>query len=301
SRPQIAGPPDRSVARAFKNSSIRTKLTVLIVGTTSMALVLAEAGLLGYESWEYRGAATREMSALAEIVAAGSTAALSFGDKQAARETLAALHGDPRLLRAVVYDKAGESFAEYEQPGTGAVSTPARPRADDSYFEHGTLLLFQPIKLTGDRIGTVLLVSSTREVQTRLKRYAGIVTIVLAGSLLLSLLAMARLQRVITGPLAHLSGVAQRVSIERNYALRAEKTASDEIGLLIDSFNGMLAQIQLQEDSLRASQERYALAAQGANDGLWDWNPVTQELYLSPRWKEMLGYADGEIRPSLEE
>ena len=127
SPPQIAAPAPRGLAHAFKNSSIRTKLTLLIVGTTSMALVLAGAGLLGYESREYRGAATREVSALAEILAAGSTAALSFGDKQAARETLAALHGDRRLLRAVVYDKAGESFAAYEQPGTGAAPTPAVP------------------------------------------------------------------------------------------------------------------------------------------------------------------------------
>jgi uridylate kinase len=60
------------------------------------------------------------------------------------------------------------------------------------------------------------------EVQTRLKRYAGIVATVLAGSLLISLLAMARLQRVITGPIGYLSGVAQQVSSERNYALRAK-------------------------------------------------------------------------------
>ena len=110
---------------AIKNSSIRTKLALLIVGTTSVALILAGGGLLTYESRQYRAAATREMSALAEIVAAGSTAALSFGDKQAARETLASLHGDSRMLRAVVYDKTGNSFAAYEQPGTGAAAAPA--------------------------------------------------------------------------------------------------------------------------------------------------------------------------------
>jgi diguanylate cyclase (GGDEF)-like protein/PAS domain S-box-containing protein len=300
SRPQITAPARRSLAEAFKNSSIRTKLLLLIVGTTSVALVLAGAGLLSYESYQYRGEATREMSSLGEILAAGSTAALSFGDRQAARETLGSLHGDPRLLRAVVYDKAGDTFAAYEQPGTGAAAAPGHPRADGDYFEQGTLLLFQPIQFTGERIGTILLVSSMSEVQTRLKRYAGIVVIVLAGSLLISLLAMARLQRVITGPIAYLSSVAQQVSSERNYSLRAKKSADDEIGLLIDSFNGMLSQIQLQEDSLRESEQRYALAAQGANDGLWDWNPVTHQIYFSARWKEMLGYADAEIQPNLE-
>ncbi len=55
------------------------------------------------------------------------------------------------------------------------------------------------------------------------------------------------------------------------------------------------------EDRLRASEQRYALAARGANDGLWDWDLSTDCIYYSDRWKAIVGETDAELRPSLEE
>ncbi|CAK0766519.1 two-component system, sensor histidine kinase [Gammaproteobacteria bacterium] len=56
-----------------------------------------------------------------------------------------------------------------------------------------------------------------------------------------------------------------------------------------------LTQRVLAEEELRESEARYERAVNGANDGIWEWNLVTDEEYLSPRWKQLLGYENHEL------
>jgi diguanylate cyclase (GGDEF)-like protein/PAS domain S-box-containing protein len=54
------------------------------------------------------------------------------------------------------------------------------------------------------------------------------------------------------------------------------------------------------DNALRQSEERYALAVRGANDGVWDWSPVSGEAYWSARWEQILGFAEGELEQRFD-
>ncbi|XTZ10246.1 MAG: PAS domain-containing protein, partial [cyanobacterium endosymbiont of Rhopalodia yunnanensis] len=60
-----------------------------------------------------------------------------------------------------------------------------------------------------------------------------------------------------------------------------------------------IATLRIQQE-LRESEQRWQLVLQGTNEGIWDWNLKTDELFFSHRWKEMLGYQNEDLSNHLD-
>ncbi|NJN09133.1 MAG: PAS domain-containing protein [Richelia sp. RM1_1_1] len=83
-----------------------------------------------------------------------------------------------------------------------------------------------------------------------------------------------------------------------------QRTFSTDDTFFLQAIANVLAtaiERQRMENALRESEQRWQLAVKGTNDGIWDWNVKTDQVFFSTRWKEMLGYADQEIKNNLDE
>src|SRR5688572_1754413 len=104
-------------ARSGRNMSIRTRLTLVILGIALGSLLVGFA-VVGVRSIDgLRAQRLRTMSVMADVVGDSSVSGLAFEDKEDAHDVLARLHEFPDIEAAVVFDDTGAVFASYKREG----------------------------------------------------------------------------------------------------------------------------------------------------------------------------------------
>ncbi|HVW21088.1 MAG TPA: CHASE sensor domain-containing protein [Opitutaceae bacterium] len=239
---------------ALRDLPIARKLTLIILLASSVGLLAAVATLVGYEYASYRRSLVRELSSVAAMTGFDSSAALTFSDDQAAAKTQEGLAAETQVDAACLYDADGRFFAGYRRDPAGPARWPDAGPAGER-FGLAAVELFRPVAIDRESVGTIYLRADLREFWTRLGWDALIAVLALGAAGGISVAVGHRLQTLVSGPIVHLAGVAGRVAAERDYALRASKSGNDELGRLIDGFNEMLAQIQLQDAALQAARD----------------------------------------------
>src|SRR5687768_9638408 len=108
------------------DAPIQKQLMTVIVLTSAAVLTLTWAIFISYELYNLRRGVVLQLSTLSAVTARNSTAALAFDDAQDAAETLMALSVEPKIVVAVLYDRAGVVFAKYP-PAAGDGLPPITP------------------------------------------------------------------------------------------------------------------------------------------------------------------------------
>ncbi len=235
-------------------SSIRSRLILIIFATTALGLFLSAIGLVYIERKLTRQSMVSNLQVLAGVIGWHSRAALTFNDPKAALDALEALRANRHIEVAYIIDAGGRIFASYNRSDTKVPAAPETSDDDGYWFADGRLSLYQSISLNEKKIGRIYIQSDTRELSTRLTNQLRDTAVSVVAALVITFLLSTRLQSAITGPISQLAKVTSEISHNKNYSLRAKKVRNDELGTLVDSFNAMLAEIQLRDSDLELAR-----------------------------------------------
>jgi C4-dicarboxylate-specific signal transduction histidine kinase len=236
------------------NIPIRRKLTLVVLVSSTAALMVASVALFAFQAYTFRQNFMRDLASLAEIIAANSTGDITFQDSDAARDKLTDLRVNQDIENAFIVLPNGKVFARFGDDD-GPAPLGDYPKQSGFRFRGGDLLQTQAITLDKQRIGTLYLRSDYGRVYANMLRlYLFALGAVLALSSGIAFAISSQLQRVISVPIQKLAETARVIAAKNDYSLRAEKMEADEIGAFTDTFNHMLEQIQYQDTTLQAVQ-----------------------------------------------
>ncbi len=239
----------------FRNLSIKWKLKLIIMLTSGIALLFASGTLMYSNIVTFRKIIRDDLSSLARVIGTNSVGAIVFNDQQTAENNLAALHAKPDVALACIYNRSGKIFATYVHENAANRLFVPSIREPGYYYEGNYLLVYNTVSYGYDVIGTVCIQFDLKETQRETLRSAVIFGLILCIAFLIIWVLSVSLQKVISKPILSLTRIAKVVSEKKDFSVRVEKHAKDEIGVLIDVFNDMLARIQSRDEKLGEYRE----------------------------------------------
>ena len=224
--------------------SLGTKLRIAILGTTLVALVLALGATIVYDLRTWHLGWIADVQGQAELLGHASADDLAAVNPRGAQDALAPLRLQPRLRSAAIYDAQGRLFASW-RAGTEPAPPATLPAAagDARARDSGEVQVRAAIADQGRALGTVTL-RARDELDQRIASYTALALtlILVAGAATWAVSSW--LRAIVMRPLAAMTDIAQDAMRSGVLSRRATKVGEDEVGDLVDAFNGLLAEIE---------------------------------------------------------
>ena len=257
----------------FQKYSIKVKLVLIQLFITFIVLLLFSVILEFYKMRIYNTSVTNELTSMADLIGANSASTLIFWDKDAAEEILSTVKTKENIVNAWITDSNGNIFARYSRPGFDTFMFPP-VNHEVRTLEKDFILVSRKISMDNEDIGIVAVRLSTKEKKQSIIHSIRAGLLVLFVGMIISFFLSVLTQRQITNPILNLVSTVEQVSKTRDWTIRVEKQASDEIGTLYEGFNSLLKQISTHQaerdsayESLRTSEKKYRSLFENMNEG----------------------------------
>ncbi len=245
-----------------KRFSLRTKFILATVASTALALAICAGSLAIYDRWSFNEHLKGELAVECRILGSNSAAALEFRDKDNAREVLSAVAADRRINVVVIYDKKGDELVRYTRPKAILQFPPSMSKSDIQ--AKGKFVSVSPVTYHGEFLGTILLEGGEGDLSDRTRSYFLVAGLLMSIAVLVAVAVAFRLQKRIFDPIAQLVTGMGEITQRKDYTVRIDDTGDDEVGRLVQTFNEMLYEIQIRDNSLelRIDERTKALASE---------------------------------------
>ncbi len=249
-----------------QKASITSKLTRMNMVVCASALLLTCTGFVVYDLATYREILFRNLSIQAQVTGSNSISALVFDDTDSAKRTISALEFAPNILSACIYTADGRPFAVYRRSESIQLPKSApifKGGQERHWLSHESITLVHTIIFHGKLIGFTYIQSSIQPLVNRIEHYLAISVVMLLLSLAVALLLSRIARRSIAEPIQSLARIARHISRNKEYSIRAARGREQgELAELVETFNGMLDQIEERDRSLQASHQKLELRVQ---------------------------------------
>ncbi len=240
--------------------SIRTKLAVLVLTTVTSAVLLVTFAFAWINLKDRFSAKRLELQGIAAAIATSVARPLADGDGDSVARTLSSVGRIPDITYALVSDAEGRAvhqfgFGVVVARETGAVE-PNREIGPFTALYLATYPVALPIIYGGNRIGQITLIADLSSLRGALGDSVMSAFLAAVVAAAFGLLMSRRLQQSISRPVTELTAAMQDVARTKDFDRRVEKTSHDEISLLVDAFNGMLAEVRSRDQALASHRDR---------------------------------------------
>jgi signal transduction histidine kinase/CheY-like chemotaxis protein/HPt (histidine-containing phosphotransfer) domain-containing protein len=247
----------REAASRTPKWSIARKMALLVMAAVGAAAVAMSAISLWLELSRYAETKTRSLLGTAHVFASATARAAATRNAAAASQAMKAIAHIPDLNYARVEIGRGQVLAVMGgatqlDADLRVAGEKAAPIAPISLLSTRTIEVSVPIVDGGVVVGRFVLVADTSDLLGQLLASLRGTAIGAGVALAIGLLVASRLQRGLTSPLRELSNTIWGIRRSHDYNAQVRARSSDEVGLLIDGFNTMLAEIKLRDSRLEA-------------------------------------------------
>jgi two-component system, sensor histidine kinase and response regulator len=248
----------------LNNLPLAAKIRVIVMFATGMALLVASSLYMTGEVLGLRRSLAEHLVTLTTSVGQNTTGALTFADRGLGHDILVSMHADPNIRSVTLYDANGKVFADV--PFDAGVVSPAErlqrwsianASQDNETVRYQGLTrvhVYVPVVLDGERIGGLHVDADLQQLYGQLRNSLAIMGLALLVAGILAYVLSVQLQQVICKPVNRLLQLVHVVRERKNFSIRGQKQADDELGALTEGFNEMLSELEKRDMNLRMHQ-----------------------------------------------